>query len=76
MVGDQLQDQKHEKKPAYIKQELQEYECKECKNTYKGKGAEENVKKHLEAIINWTSIEEDMTSGQAMGVLGMPMRNA
>ena len=53
---------------------MKEFECEECKKTYKGKLAEEHVKKHLEAIIKGKKIEENNTSGQARGVLGMLMR--
>ena len=63
------------KKAAYVKQELKEYECGECQKTYKGKETEEHVKKHLEAIIKGTSMDKKESKGQALGVLGMLITN-
>ena len=54
---------------------MKEFECEECKKSYKGKQAEEHVKKHLEAIIKGEKVKESNTSGHARGVLGMLMRN-
>jgi len=62
-------------KAPYVRHEMKEFECEECKKSYKGKQAEEHVKKHLEAIIKGKKVEESNTSGHARGVLGMLMRN-
>jgi hypothetical protein len=66
---------KKNSKAPYIRQEIKEYDCEECKKSYKGKQAEEHVKKHLEAMIKGKSIEESRSNGQAPGVLGMLLRN-